>query len=196
MMKLQKVAGTPKEFRITVRGCAEKALPREGGFVLKTALKGLHIHLLLLDFAQPIQGCRLWVSLPGVGAKRANPGLCTEAPSGLSPTEIRRCGTFCRAIFPNNLAKSRYFLLFCRPLRDLRVYRTGRNSGDRTVVLRPCLVRPCIIRHRTVIPRHSPVRDGKILARQFIAGLAPARGKSHRDGRTGRKNDFLRSHLS
>ena len=40
-------------------------------------------------------------------------------------------------------------------------------------------------------PRNSPVRDDKIVARQFSAGWAPARGKSHRDGRTGRKNDFF-----
>ena len=32
--------------------------------------------MALLDFAQPFPGCRLRVSLPGVGAKRAYPGLC------------------------------------------------------------------------------------------------------------------------
>ena len=58
----------------------------------------------------------------------------------------------------------------CRPLRDLRVSRTGQNSGYRTVALCHGLGIPRVNRHRTVIPRQSPDRDGKIVARQKVAG--------------------------
>ncbi len=40
---------------------------------------------VITDFAQPFPGCRQRVSLPGVGAKRANPGLCCQALSGAFP---------------------------------------------------------------------------------------------------------------
>ena len=68
--------------------------------------------------------------------------------------------------------------IICRPLRDLRVCHTERNIGFCTCALRHDLGRPRVNRDRTFIPRQSPIRDGKIMARQFIAGLAPTRGKS------------------
>ena len=77
------------------------------------------------------------------------------------------------------------------PLWDLRVCRSGRNIGFTTWCSAMALWDPTKTGTGLLFRGRSPVRDDKIVARQFSAGWAPARGKSHRDGRTGRKNDFF-----
>ena len=125
----------------------------------------------IADFAQPFPGCHLQVSLPGVGAKRANPGLCYEALSGLSPTEIRRSGTFCRAIIlPSLTGLCLGIIVLCRIMQGLT--RRGRSKTVRSPLFRP-------VRYTRKSRKGRP-----IVARQVSAGLGQDQPKSHRDGRT------------
>ena len=115
--------------------------------------------------AQPLQGCCVRVSLPGVGAKRANPGLCTEALSGLWPTEIHRCGTFCRASTSDNLAK--------RP----RAKGPAHNSPGLRCAAAPgyCISGPsaCFAQYKSLTARTSSSGDGKASSGMYILLARP-----------------------